>query len=209
MKSEKLSRIVEGLEIKHVSPLATPSGIIHHLPPIGPRRSKNEFQQNDTHASTIIANYSDNNQVSHINSCKTSNEAWDDLLCLFEIHDLVIKKYLMEWLTTLKMKENVTKHVHNFKSFFKQLSMGKNLMKNEKVVLALMRNMPPSYQSFLVSIRGQTLTLQTLITYLIQEETLLKSLDNNVEAMTSGSLALALEMMPWSNNQQAPFNSQF
>jgi hypothetical protein len=69
--------------------------------------------------------------------------------------------------------------------------------------------MPPSYQSFLVSIRGQTLTLQTLITYLIQEETLLKSLDNNVEAMTSGSLALALEMMPWSNNQQAPFNSQF
>jgi len=37
----------------------------------------------------------------------------------------------------------------------------------------------------------------------------LKILDNNVEAMTSGSLALALGMMPWSNNQQALFNSQF
>jgi len=36
--------------------------------------------------------------------------------------------------------------------------------------------MPPSYQSFLISIKGQTLTLQTLITYLIQEEFLLKSL---------------------------------
>jgi len=155
------------LEIKHVSPLATPGSIIHHLPPIRPGRSKNEFQQNDTHALTIIANCSDNNQVSHMNSCNTSKETWDDLLCLFEIHDMVIKMYLMEWLTTLKMKENVTKHVHNFKSSFKQLSMGKNLMKNEKVVLALMRNMPPSYQSFLVSIRGQTLTLQTLITYLI------------------------------------------
>jgi hypothetical protein len=37
----------------------------------------------------------------------------------------------------------------------------------------------------------------------------LKSLDNNVEAMTSGLLGLTFKGRPWSNNQQAPFNSHF
>jgi hypothetical protein len=95
----------------------------------------------------------------------------------------------------LKMKENesVTKHVHNFRSLLKKLSIVGNLMKEEDIVLELMQNMSPSYRSFFISIRGQTFTLQTLITYLIQEETLLKSLDSNVEAMTIGSLALAFK----------------
>jgi len=89
---------------------------------------------------------------------------------LFEVHDSMTKIYLMELLTTLKMKvnENVTKHVHNFKSLLKQLFITKNPMKDEKIMFALMQNMPPSYESFLISVRSQTLTLQTLITYLKQ-----------------------------------------
>jgi hypothetical protein len=105
------------------------------------------------------------------------------------------KMYLMKQLTMLKMKENenVTKHVHNFRSLLKKLSIIGNLVKEEDIVLTVMQNMSPSYQSFFISIRGQTFTLQTLITYLLQEETLLKILDNNVEAMTIGSLALAFK----------------
>ncbi len=77
--------------------------------------AKNEFQKNDTHALTIIANYLNNSQVSHISYCNILKEAWDKLLCLFELHDSVTKMYLMKQLTMLKMKENenVTKHVHN------------------------------------------------------------------------------------------------
>jgi hypothetical protein len=192
LKSEILLRINEGLEIEYVSSLATPSGIIHHLPPTKPR-SKNEFQKM-IHI-TIIANHLNNSQVSHISYCNISKEAWDNLGCLFEVHDLVTKMYLMKQLTMLKMKENenVTKHVHNFKSLLKQLSIVGNPMKEEDVVLTLMQNMSPSYQSFFISIRGQTFTLQTLITHLIQEETLLKSLDCNVEAITIGSMALAFK----------------
>jgi hypothetical protein len=37
----------------------------------------------------------------------------------------------------------------------------------------------------------------------------LKSLDSNVEAMRSGSLALTFKGRPWSNSQQSPFNSHF
>ncbi len=59
---------------------------------------------------------------------------------LFEVHDLVTKIYLMELLTTLKIKvnENVTKHVHNFKSLLKQLFIAKNPMKDEEIMFALM-----------------------------------------------------------------------
>jgi hypothetical protein len=50
------------------------------------------------------------------------------------------KIYLMELLTTLKVKvnENVTKHVHNFKSLLKQLFITKNPMKDEEIMFALM-----------------------------------------------------------------------
>ncbi len=76
----------------------------------------------------------------------------------------------------MKVNENVTKHVHNFKSLFEQLFIAKNPMKDEEIMFTLMQNMPPLYDFFLISIKGQTLTLQTFITYLIQEEFLLKSL---------------------------------
>ncbi len=77
--------------------------------------------KNDTHALTIIANYLNSSQVFHISYCNISKEAWDKLLCLFEVHDLMTKMYLMKQLTMLKMKENenVTKHVHNFRSLLK------------------------------------------------------------------------------------------
>ncbi len=76
------------------------------------------MQQNDTHELIIIGNCLDNSQVSHISSCNTFKETWDEVFNLFEVHDLITKIYLMERLTTLKTKENETmmKHVHNFKS---------------------------------------------------------------------------------------------
>jgi len=80
---------------KYVFFLATPSGTVHHLPPTRPR-SKNEFQKNDTHALTIVANSLNNSQVSHISDCNISKEAWDKLFCLFEVHDSVTKMYLMK-----------------------------------------------------------------------------------------------------------------
>ncbi len=47
--------------------------------------------------------------------------------------------YLLQWLTTLKMKKNeiLMKHVHNFKNVVKQLSMAKNPMKDEDAMFAL------------------------------------------------------------------------
>jgi hypothetical protein len=118
IKSRKILKTIEGLEIELVFCLATLGGTIHHLPPIE-LGSKDEFQQNYRHALIIIANCLNNSQVFHISSCNTYKETWDEVFNLFEVHDSMTKMYLMEWLTVLKMKENETviKHVHNFKSF--------------------------------------------------------------------------------------------
>jgi hypothetical protein len=78
-------------------------------------------------------------------------------------------------------------------------------MNNEDSVLALMKSMPSSYRNFLISIIGQTLTHQELITYLLQEEIMIKNLDNNIES-SSASSALAMRGKPWNNR---PGHSKF
>jgi hypothetical protein len=144
------------------------------------------------------------NQVSHIISKATSKESWDELCCLYEAQDYVIKMYLKEWLTTLKMKEDesVTKHIHTFRSILDQLSAAGASLSDEDSVIALMRSMPPSFHNFLVSIRGQNLTLQTLITYLIQEETMLKSMDDSYNTNSPSTSTLAFGQKSWNPNLQ-------
>ncbi len=88
-KSENLLKIVKGLKIELVSLPTTLGGTIHHSPPtkLG---SKEKFQQNDTHALTIIANCLNNSQVFHINSCNTTKETWDEIF-------LFVLKYMIQW----------------------------------------------------------------------------------------------------------------
>jgi hypothetical protein len=87
-KSENLLKIVKGLKIELVSLPTTLGGTIHHSPPtkLG---SKEKFQQNDTHALTIIANCLNNSQVFHINSCNTTKETWDEIF-------LFVLKYMIQ-----------------------------------------------------------------------------------------------------------------
>ena len=112
----------------------------------------------------------------------------------------------------LKMKENesMTKHLHTFRTLLDQLSTASSPMSDEDAVLALMRSMPPSYRNFLISIRGQTLSLQTLITYLLQEEMMIKNLDNVIESSSSSSSsALALRSnKPWNKQGYSKFSSR-
>jgi hypothetical protein len=51
-----------------------------------------------------------------VESKLTSNEAWLELIQIFESKDAVTKMFLKGKLQTLKMKEgeNVTKHIHKF-----------------------------------------------------------------------------------------------
>lgn len=201
LKSEKLISIVEGNEVEPVTPPPTPGGTVNHTPVTG-AGSKENWRDRDTQALTIITNCLEVSQVSHISSKESSKDAWEELIRLFEAHDSVTRMYLKERLTTLKMKENesMIKHIHTFRSLLDQLLAAGSPMSDEDSVLALMRSMPQSYRTFLISIRGQTLTLQNLIAYLLQEDTMLKNLDNesnNSSLFNNSSSALAFRRKPW------------
>jgi hypothetical protein len=160
LKSDKLFNVVDGTEVLPTSAAPSLGGTVCHIPATG-AGSKNEWHEKDTNALTIITNCLELNQVSHITSCSTAKAAWDELCRLFETQGFVTKMYLKEQLMVLKMKdhESMTKHLHTFRSLLDQLSTVGCPMNDEDSVLALMRSMPPNYRNFLISIRGQQLTL--------------------------------------------------
>jgi hypothetical protein len=117
--------------------------------------------------------------ISHIQSCQSSHEAWAELCKLYEAKDVVITMHLKDRLQSLKMGEynSVTKHIHLFQVILKQLVSLGSPIDDDDAILSLMRSMPNSYKHFLSTLKRQMgLNLQFLITYLIQEETLMKDL---------------------------------
>jgi hypothetical protein len=116
--------------------------------------------------------------ISHIQSFQNSHEAWVELCKLYGVKDVVITMHLKDKLQSLKMRESnsVTKHIHLFQVILKQLvSLGSPI--DDDAILSLMHSMPNSCKHFLSTLKRQMgLNLQFLITYLIQEQTLMKDL---------------------------------
>jgi len=113
------------------------------------------------------------------------------------------KMYLKDKLYTLKMRENdsVTKHIHTFRAHLEQLLVAGSAVPDDEAILTLMRSLPPSYKSFINSLRRQLgITLQSLITDLIQEEMLMK----NMSLTSNGTSALYVEKK-FSNFRKKPY----
>jgi hypothetical protein len=91
---------------------------------------------------TTINNCLDNSVISHVYSKLTSNEAWLELIQIFESKNEVTKMFLKDKLQTLKMKEgeNVTKHIHKFGSVLQQLTATGAIVQGNEAILSLMRS---------------------------------------------------------------------
>ncbi len=92
----------------------------------------------------------------------------------------------------LKMREgdNVTKHIHNFRSLLEELSVACAHVSNDEAILSLMRSMPFSFHNLISSTqRVPNLTLQSIIVDLLQEKNLMKSfnMSNNTLALYVGN----------------------
>ena len=112
--------------------------------------------------------------------------------------------HLKDKLHTLKMKESdsVTKHVHLFRSYLENLAAARCSIADEEAILALIQSLPPSYRIFISSLRRQlSITLQSLITDLIQEETLMKDMNWNNE----NQLALYTKRKFYNNDKKTFF----
>ena len=111
--------------------------------------------------------------------------------------------YLKDRLHTLKMRENdsVTKHIHTFRAHLEQLLTAGSIVPDDEAVLTLMQSLRPSYASFISSLRRQPgITLQSLITDLIQEETLMKNM-----SLTSDSTSTLYVRKKISNFGKKPY----
>ena len=154
-KSERLYSIVSGTEGKPVQPSVAEilAGVV--VPPANGLGSIINWEDKDTIALTIITNCLDNNIVSHIQSKLTSNEAWQELIRIFESHDAIAKMYLKDNIYNLKMKEgeSMVRHIHTFRSLCEQLAAAGAALSDEDAVLHLMRSMPSSYRNFISSMR--------------------------------------------------------
>jgi len=207
-KAEKLWSVVSGSEPLPIAPnTAQIAASTPVLPTIG-AGSISHWEERDTLSLTIIINCLENNVISHIQSYKTSNEAWKELKNVFESQDAITKMYLKDKLHTLKMKENesVTKHIHVFRSHLEQLSTTRCLTQDDEAILSLMRSLLPSYRSFISSLRRQLgITLQSLITDLIQEETLMKDMNLNMD----NTSALYVGKKQFYNNKKQNYNKNY
>jgi hypothetical protein len=55
----------------------------------------------------------------------------------------------------LKKENNVTKHIHGFKSLLEQFSMIGAFLQDDEVILSLMRSMPLIFLTFISSLKRQ------------------------------------------------------
>jgi hypothetical protein len=53
----------------------------------------------------------------------------------------------------MKEGDNVTKHIHNFRSLLEQLSVASPLVSNDEAILSLMRSMPFNFHYLINSMQ--------------------------------------------------------
>jgi hypothetical protein len=108
----------------------------------------------------------------------------------------------------MRQSDSVTKHVHLFQTNLHQLDVIGAIVPNDETIICLMRSMPPSYRTFISSLRRQpNLTLQSLIIDLIQKETLMK--DMNLHNESSLALYVGKKFSKYNNKKFTKYNKSF
>lgn len=207
-KAEKLWSLVSGIEHLPVAPTQVELAAGATILRLTGASSISLWQEQDAIALTIINNCIESSIVSHIQSRQKSFSAWSELISIFESQDIVTKMHLKEKLLTLKMKENISvvKHIHTFRAHLEQLSAAGSTLLDDEAIIMLMRSFPQTYQSFIRSLRRQVgLTLQTLITDLIQEETFIKDMSST----SNNNSALYVGKKSFDKNKKPSFNKNF
>lgn len=180
LRTHKLWTIVEGTETKPIPPTTAEIARGSVALPRTGAGSVMDWEERDVLALLIINNCLDNSLTCHIQRCETSKTAWDELLRLFQSQDPITKMYIMDTISSIKMKEGeqLMKHIQKFRTLLEQLNALGAPMGDEEAILNLMRSLPTSYRIVIRSLRRQpNLTLQTLITELLQEEKIIKDLE--------------------------------
>ena len=116
--------------------------------------------------------------------------------------------HLKDRLINFKMQDNtnIVKHIHNFRAHLEQLQVAGSPIPDNEAVIMLMRSHPQTYQPFIHSLRRQVgLTLQTIVTHLIQEETFIK----DTSPTSENKSALYVGKKNFNKSKKPYFNKNF
>ena len=95
-------------------------------------------------------------QIVHIDGSKTSKEAWDSLAGVYENSGTANKMHLQEQLMTTKMNEGTSAkaHIENLRRIVGKLATLGVKVSEDQYVLTLLRSLPGSYESLVVTLEN-------------------------------------------------------
>ena len=105
---------------------------------------------------TICLSVKDTELV-HVQSCKTSAEAWQKLAEVYETKGLARKLYLRRRFFTIQLNEGqgMQEHINKVTTLAEQLEAIGAPVSDEDIAMTLLCSLPPSYENFLVTLESQ------------------------------------------------------
>lgn len=128
----------------------------------------------DKKALSVIGLSVSDSQIVHIMDCDTGKTAWDKLSSLYENKGVANRMHLMEELMTAKMEPGDKSHVHieKMRGLVGRLGTIGTPISDEQYKMALLRSLPSSYESLVVTLENliDNLTVEDIHARIIREE---------------------------------------
>lgn len=146
--------------------------------------STTALPQTDQKALAIIGLSVKDDQIVHIQSCKSAKEAWDALKMVYEDAGTATKVMLQDELMSSKLERDgsVKDHIGKLRSIVSKLSTIDVAISDDQYIIILLRSLPPEYDQLVVTLENlDKLKVEDVHARLIREEVRRNSTNNASE----------------------------
>ena len=187
LTERKLMGVVDGSEPKPKDPDASDKD-----KEAAAKKAVADWEEKDNKAFTIISLTIKDDQIGHIQGCRTAKEAWDKLSAVHEGIGVAGKMILRQRLASSRMEEGkrLQEHIDYFKGIASQMKSLGDTITDEELVNWLFISLPPSYEPLIMALQSMdssNLTFDYVSTRLIQEETRRAARNHTSQEMSSSS----------------------
>ena len=147
----------------------------HKIPSGDTPKEIEKWDDLDHRALFIICFHLKDAQLLSVSKAKSSEEAWASLEAIYEVKNIASLLHLLQRFFTIKMSEgdNIATHINKLRELTEQLASIREDISDLYFVMTLLRSLPESYQTLVVTLGTQDpkqLTLEMVTAMLMQEE---------------------------------------